>query len=102
MTMNPDGTVDPMILGLITELHTLEALLIYGCLNDDGLDYGYRFAADANNTAAGNAAIVRERVLAGFVNALAHRHNMPTSYWTDRLTVPVPDDPSALTEDGTA
>ncbi len=91
-----DAQVDPMTLALITELHTLEILLQRGCLNTAGLQYGYHFLAHPNQAMPGNASVVRERVLAQFITALAADTGMPESYWTDRTLVEVPDDCSGL------
>lgn len=87
---------DPMHVALAAELHTLEALLRQGCLNLAGLQYGYRFCAHPNQVVAGNLSIVWERVLAGFIAALAAETGAPESYWADRTIFDVPDDASEL------
>lgn len=100
MTDNHEGHADPMTLALITELHTLETLLQRGCLNHTGLQYGYHWLAHPNQAAPGNASIVRERVIAQFITALANDTGMPETYWTDRTLVDVPDDLSDLEPGG--
>jgi hypothetical protein len=85
-----------MHVALSTELHQLEMLLQHGYLNLRGLQHGYQFCIHPNQVVPGNLSIVRERVLAGFIAALAHETGAPESYWTDRLLIDVPDDPSGL------
>lgn len=91
------GEVDPMVLALVTELETLRDLLRRGLLNERGLAHGARFCLSSNNTAPGNASVLREQVLAEFGAALERTTGMPASYWTDRPIFDVPDDASGLT-----